>query len=259
MQHEQVSRLLEEHRADMLAVAVGMLGWCPEAEDAVQDASLTAIAKIGQLRETALADAWLRAITRNVVRMHWRRPVREIVTDPAQQVVFDRASTVMPSPEQVLEQHQLRDWIWAGIDQLTPVLQLPVMLRYFSSVTSYQEIAAACQLPVGTVRSRLSQARSQLASSLSGSTAAEPDDAVNWSRRAASEALDMLHAADAGHIRSALAELTHPDVTITSPRGSAGRGVRCSLGSWTAIRKRACGSGSSTRCRVAACPCSRAG
>lgn len=225
MEPEQVSQLLAEHRADMLAVAVGMMGWCPEAEDAVQDASLTAFSKIAQLRDPSHADAWLRTITRNVVRMHWRRLVSEIAWDPAQEPPLDYTTTRVPSPEEVIEQHQCRDWVWSEIDRLSPVLQMPVMLRYFTTVTSYQEIAAVCELPIGTVRSRLHQARSQLAMHLIPSAeSGEPEDTADWRRRAASEASYMLRAADAGDIRSALPQLIHSDVLVTGPQGQRSQG-----------------------------------
>ncbi len=56
-------------------------------------------------------------------------------------------------PERWLERHTMRDWIWTAIEELSPALRLPLVLRHFSvGVTSYEQIAAACGVPVGTVR-----------------------------------------------------------------------------------------------------------
>ncbi|MDQ0306249.1 DNA-directed RNA polymerase specialized sigma24 family protein [Kitasatospora herbaricolor] len=43
--------LLERHRAGIRAVAVSLLGNAPDADDAVQDASLIALRRIGDLRQ----------------------------------------------------------------------------------------------------------------------------------------------------------------------------------------------------------------
>ena len=70
--------LFERHRARLHAVAVGMLGHGPDADDAVQDAIVIAMRRIGELREPAAARGWLVAILVNVCRARLRRPVREL-------------------------------------------------------------------------------------------------------------------------------------------------------------------------------------
>ncbi|WP_427919527.1 RNA polymerase sigma factor [Streptomyces sp. cg40] len=67
--------LLTRHQAPMRAVALSLLGYGPDAEDAVQDAALTALTalrRIGDVREPAAVGAWLRAIVRNSARMRLR-------------------------------------------------------------------------------------------------------------------------------------------------------------------------------------------
>jgi len=74
--------------------------------------------------------------------------------------------TVVPGPEEALDRHASRDWVWAALDTLTPDERLTVILRYFTRCHSYQAIAALTAVPVGTVRSRLNRARSRLADAL---------------------------------------------------------------------------------------------
>jgi RNA polymerase sigma factor (sigma-70 family) len=58
--------LLESHRAPLYALALRFLGHGPDAQDAVQDAFLLAVRKIGQLKEPEAVGGWLRSIARNV-------------------------------------------------------------------------------------------------------------------------------------------------------------------------------------------------
>lgn len=66
--------LLERHRARLHAVAIGMLGYGPDAEDAVHDTFVIALKRIGELREPAAALGWLLAVHANVCRARLRRP-----------------------------------------------------------------------------------------------------------------------------------------------------------------------------------------
>jgi hypothetical protein len=56
--------------------------------------------------------------------------------------------------------------VWTALDVLSPDDRLTVMLRYFSRCRSYQAIATATGVPVGTVRSRLYRTRSRLGTAL---------------------------------------------------------------------------------------------
>lgn len=53
--------LIQQHEAGMHAAALGIRGHGADSEDA----TLTAVSRIGELRDPALAGAWLRAIVRN--------------------------------------------------------------------------------------------------------------------------------------------------------------------------------------------------
>ena len=68
--------LLERHRSRLHAIAVSILGHGPQAEDAVQDACVIALRRIGELRDPAAARAWLTTILVNVCRGQLRRPTR---------------------------------------------------------------------------------------------------------------------------------------------------------------------------------------
>jgi RNA polymerase sigma-70 factor (ECF subfamily) len=64
--------LLERYRASLHGQALGILGYGPQAEDAVHDAFLTALRKIDGVREPAAVGGWLHAVLRNVCLMRLR-------------------------------------------------------------------------------------------------------------------------------------------------------------------------------------------
>jgi RNA polymerase sigma-70 factor (ECF subfamily) len=199
--------LLERHRADMWAVAVARLGHGPAAEDAVQDAMLAALASFGSLRDPEAAGAWLRAITRNACRMQVRKERPQVPLD------FDvpTAETV----EDVLDRHALGDWVWHAIGKLSEPLQLVVVLRHFGSGHSYAEIAEICGVPIGTVRSRLNEARRQLGGSLLAEAAGAHPDAGALTRRRGDGLRALLSAAeDGGALAGTAADLAHADMVL---------------------------------------------
>jgi RNA polymerase sigma factor (sigma-70 family) len=145
--------------AGMLALAHQILGPSPDAEDACQDAAITALGRIGELRDPAAVRPWLHTIVRNNCRniLRARRPI------PVGVAGEDLIASELDDPVACIERSALRDWIWHGLNQLSPAAQTVAMLRYFTQNNSYEQIAMLCGVPVGTVRSRLSEARRQLA------------------------------------------------------------------------------------------------
>jgi RNA polymerase sigma-70 factor (ECF subfamily) len=170
--------LLERHRSRLHAIAVSILGHGPQAEDAVQDACVIALRRIGELRDPSAARAWLTAILVNVCRGQLRSARVATGIDTADPPGPDTAA-------QAIDDGALRDWVWTALARLPEPLRLAVMLRYFTGASSYEAIAELCGVPVGTVRSRLSAAKRKLAEELLESAAFAHDEAMARWRRAA--------------------------------------------------------------------------
>jgi RNA polymerase sigma factor (sigma-70 family) len=156
--------LLERHRPGLYAHALRLLNGSPaRAEDAVQETFLIALRSLSTVREPAAVGGWLHAVLRNACLMQLRGESRERPGDDVASLV-DR--TVWLSIEDEIDRQQLRQWIWEAIGRLSEPLQVPLMLRYFSGSSSYEQIAALCGAPLGTVRSRLHEAKHKLAEML---------------------------------------------------------------------------------------------
>jgi RNA polymerase sigma-70 factor (ECF subfamily) len=203
--------LLARHQAGMRAVAVSLLGNSPDVEDVLQDAAVTALRRIGDVRQPDAVGAWLRMIVRNACRTRLR--------STAYPLSVDEVALASPdlTPEQALDRHTLRDWIWSAMDELPPQIRLAIMLRHFStSVTSYQQIADACGVPVGTVRSRLSLGRARLAEALLATADSGHSDASLLMAASEQEARETLAAAERGEFTAVLAERWSPEVALLS-------------------------------------------
>ncbi|MFG3587626.1 RNA polymerase sigma factor [Streptomyces sp. NPDC047990] len=214
--------LLERHRAGMRAVALSILGPGPDVDDVIQDAALTALRRVRDVRDPEAVGAWLRMIVRNACRSLLRSAV------PARPIEDLRMEATDDDPQRWLEQHTTRDWIWAAVEELSPTLRLPLVLRHFSTtVTSYERIADACGVPVGTVRSRLSQGRARLATALAATADTAHGDTARRVRASREEAHETLAAAESGRFGALMAERWSPGITLF--RGSEPVGGRTVL------------------------------
>lgn len=154
--------LLEKYRASLYAAALGILGHGPQAEDAVQDAFVVALRKLDQLRDPASVGGWLHSVLRNVCYAKLRAGRAEILREELPM----RAEPSEAFVEESIGRLAQREWIWAALGRLPETLRTAAMLRYFGSRSSYEDISAILGVPVGTVRSRLSRARCELAEAL---------------------------------------------------------------------------------------------
>ncbi|WP_329361137.1 sigma-70 family RNA polymerase sigma factor [Streptomyces sp. NBC_00669] len=185
--------LLERHRAGMRAVALSLLGPGPDADDVMQDAALVALRRIVDVQDPEAVGPWLRMVVRNGCRSLLRASRRTL---PVEQVLLPPDDA---TPDQVLERQALCDWLREAVEQLPPVLRMPVVLRYFTTgATSYQQIADACAIPVGTVRSRLSRARAELARTLAATAASAHDDSARRTGAGRQQAHEALAATERG-------------------------------------------------------------
>ncbi|WP_327035103.1 sigma-70 family RNA polymerase sigma factor [Micromonospora ureilytica] len=207
--------LFELHYAGMLAVAHRILGTRPDAEDACQDAAITAFCRIGELRDPSALRPWLHAIVRNNCRKLLRshRPV------PVGVAGENLLASELDDPAARIDSSAMRDWIWHGLHQLSPAAQTVALLRYFTENNSYEQIAHLCGVPIGTVRSRLSEARRQLADVLPRLHEERHDETTSLQAERREEAATVLTAVSDGAPMHKAAGRWAEDLTFCWPSG----------------------------------------
>lgn len=202
--------LLERHRSGVYAVAVAMLGSGSEIDDVVHDVFLVAATRVDTLRDPNAAGAWLRGIARNLCRER-RRGRREYA------VGLQSAGTgTTEGPECSTERDATSDWVWTALGGLSLSLREVAILRYFSRASSYEAIGAMLGVPVGTVRSRLHEARRRLASALRDEADRAHDDHRRVVARRRAFFAEVFAEYNAGRGLTTLAEALRPDAELRS-------------------------------------------
>ena len=133
-----------------------------EAEDATQEAILRAVRYMHTLRNDGDARAWLLAIVRRECYGGRRQRIETVAFDdmPELQLV-DQGTSPDTAANRSILQHRVREAVSALPDGLRETLILRELQQ-----CSYDEIATITEVPLGTVMSRLSRARTRLAESL---------------------------------------------------------------------------------------------
>lgn len=149
--------LITRHRDRVVSLAYQMLRDRDEAEDVAQDAFANAFAALGNFRGDAQFSTWLYRIAFNLC-VHRKRRTRP--TETYEEVFHDgevsAASGTAPPGEKALAKLMVEE----TLAQLSPPLRAALILREMNDL-SYEEIAQILHIPIGTVRSRLNEARRQ--------------------------------------------------------------------------------------------------
>jgi RNA polymerase sigma factor (sigma-70 family) len=147
--------------------AFRFLGNTTDAEDAVQDALLSAYKHLGQFRGQAQLSTWLTTIVTNAARMQLRRRRRSYLSLDEEQgedglTLSERLADSNPSPEEVCSTAEARDRLVEGVKQLSPRLRKAFQLRDIDGLST-KEAALVLGVPQGTVKAQLARARAKLA------------------------------------------------------------------------------------------------
>jgi RNA polymerase sigma-70 factor (sigma-E family) len=143
--------LFEAAYSRLVVQLYAICGDMADAEDAVQDAFVTAIRKRRQLRGVSNPEAWVRTAAVNRVRGGWRHAA---VVRRYQPRVPGAQAPVEVGPEHVA--------IVTALAELDVDQRIVVVLHHLVDLGT-AEIAAELGIPEGTVKSRLARARARLA------------------------------------------------------------------------------------------------
>src|SRR5262245_20852911 len=138
----------------ILGLAISILGDRAAAEDAVQDVMIRIWRALPQFRGDASVSTWIYTITRNrcLTILKHRRSEPLSLEDPESKAAAEN----VPVAERPTSD------VWSVLQAL-PVQYRQVLTLFYAEERSYEEIARALDLPLGTVKTHIHRGRKMLA------------------------------------------------------------------------------------------------
>jgi RNA polymerase sigma-70 factor (ECF subfamily) len=172
---QELTHLVTHHSSRFRRIALAHLGNVSDAEDAIQDALLSALTHLDQFRGQAKMSTWLTTIVINSARMKLRRRslhVQTILNETFGEQDLSLADVVSdprPGPERLCQNREIALALAHATSRLSPILRMTFQLRDVDGL-SIRETAARMGVPSGTVKARLARARARVKKTIHQST-----------------------------------------------------------------------------------------
>ncbi len=158
--------LVRELSPAIYKLAFSMMGNEHDAKDAVQETFIKVFKALPHFREDCPIKAWVCRICGNTCRDMLRAKSRYRAVSPDDETVFLEIPDTAPSPEDTAITREKQEVVRAAVDALPTEYKLVITLCDLQGL-SYMDAAKALCCPLGTLKSRLSRARTLLFKRLS--------------------------------------------------------------------------------------------
>jgi RNA polymerase sigma-70 factor (ECF subfamily) len=166
------AELVRGHHRRVYGMCYRFTGSAHDAEDLTQDVFLKLYGNLRSFNgEKGSFTTWITTLTRNLLVDHFRRSRMERSTDSLDagwddaeepRVGADLLQAVGRSPHDHTMARELERMVQAALAKVSPELREAVILRDLEDM-DYKEIALVLRVPEGTVKSRISRGRAELA------------------------------------------------------------------------------------------------
>jgi RNA polymerase sigma factor (sigma-70 family) len=166
--------LVREHQAMVFRTLLRLTGSREHLDDLAQDVFLRLYRALPSFRGEALVTTYLYRIAVNVAQDEWKRRRRD-----AQSLVSisdetsgweDRLQHPGRNAEQLMEEREFEELVEGQLQRLSHV-ERAVLVLYHQEERTYEQIALALGLPIGTVRTHLHRGRKKLREGIESSRA----------------------------------------------------------------------------------------
>ena len=158
--------LVRQQTRQVYGLCYRFTGSGAEAQDLTQEVFLRVFRSLKTFRSAEGSfGTWLARVARNLLIDHYRRTRQERVTDPIEEqltVLEEKGAAAPERPDHAVAGREASEILQAGLQKLSPDLREAVILRDLQEM-EYREIAQVLGIPEGTVKSRISRGRAELA------------------------------------------------------------------------------------------------
>jgi RNA polymerase sigma-70 factor (ECF subfamily) len=166
------AELVRSHHRRVYGMCYRFTGSPHDAEDLTQEVFLKLYGNLGSFNSSKGSfPTWVATVTRNLLVDHFRRSRMERSTDSLDagwneaeepQTGADRLRDARRTQHDHVMARELETMVQAALARVSPELREAVILRDLEDM-DYKEIAAVLRVPEGTVKSRISRGRAELA------------------------------------------------------------------------------------------------
>ena len=168
--------IVRTHNRRIYNICYRFTGSPDNAQDLTQEVFIKIYRTLGSYDlERGAFTTWLTTVTRNLLVDHFRKSRQDRLTDSVDaplgadedsQSYSDRLEDSKPTPDAAFATKETQKMVQMALQKLSPELREAVILRDLQDM-DYKEIAAALNVPEGTVKSRINRGRTELARLLS--------------------------------------------------------------------------------------------
>jgi RNA polymerase sigma-70 factor, ECF subfamily len=166
------AEMVRTHQKRVYGLCYRFTGNATDAEDLTQDVFLKIYSNLASFDATrGSLPVWITTMTRNLLVDNFRRNRNLRATDSLDEgwdhteefrPVMDRLADGRPSPHESAAQNELKKMVQFALKKVSVELREAVILRDLQDL-DYKEIAQVLGIPEGTVKSRISRGRAELA------------------------------------------------------------------------------------------------
>ncbi|HKV92708.1 MAG TPA: sigma-70 family RNA polymerase sigma factor [Candidatus Angelobacter sp.] len=165
---EELTNIFVDRWQSLYRIALRQLENGADAEDAVQDAFLSAYTHLDQFKRQAQMSTWMTKIVINSARMKLRRrpPKMHVALsnqsqDHDSEWILEMLQDRRPNPEEVSQRNELAEQAVRFTVLISPTLRRTFQLRDVYGL-SILDTAKILGLPIGTVKTQTAKARAKL-------------------------------------------------------------------------------------------------
>ncbi|MEM8913510.1 MAG: sigma-70 family RNA polymerase sigma factor [Planctomycetota bacterium] len=154
-------QLVRRHQDRLYVAMIQITGSCHDAEEVTQEAFIKAFVKLNTFQHNSQFFTWLYRVAFNIALSRKRRRQVRISLDQQREDAGDEVIDSADGVDAGLIREDHVSLVRTALATLSDQHQAILVLREMNEA-SYEEIAQVLELSIGTVRSRLNRARTQL-------------------------------------------------------------------------------------------------